>query len=49
MLITVGGSAASGNYTLPNLYVISSFLEIAGYIFIVSSLIKVLKNGKKTK
>ena len=38
-----------GNYTLPNLYVISSFLEIAGYIFIVSSLIKVLKNGKKTK
>lgn len=38
-----------GSYILPDLYVSSRIFETIGYAFIITSLIKVLKNGKKKK
>lgn len=38
-----------GNYIQPNLYVISRLLEFLAYALIITSLYKIIKNGKKKK
>jgi hypothetical protein len=37
------------NFFMPNLYVLAHFMELAAYSFIIYTLIKVLKYGKKAK
>ena len=38
-----------GNYIQPNLYVISRLIELLAYALIITSLYKIVKNGKKKK
>ena len=41
--------AIVADYLLAQVYVVAYIFEIVGYVFIFSSLINILKNGKKTK